>query len=121
MFNNRCKKEYVSEWWGGHKGRPWHRSFHATADSYIRQYGREVFDEAFTFAVVRHPLARQVSNFFFLADMCEEDGSCSNSDILIPKKVNGKPISKLSDDEKIQAFHDWTLRLYEKYPPGSPK
>ena len=47
--------------------RPWHRSFHATADSYIRQYGRQVFDDAYTFAVVRHPLPRQVSNFLLFS------------------------------------------------------
>ena len=65
MLNDHCKEEYFREKWETNNGYN-HRSFHSTAHSYIERHGRAVWDEAYSFAVVRHPLARQVSNFFFL-------------------------------------------------------
>ena len=65
MLNDHCKNEYVREKWETNNGYN-HRSFHSTAHSYIERHGRAVWDQAYSFAVVRHPLARQVSNFFFL-------------------------------------------------------
>ena len=126
MLENNCEDdEYVYENWkhrSTEDGKMYHhRSFHATAHSYIALHGREVWDEAFTFAVVRHPLARQVSNFFFLMEMCEEDPEMceeENNDRLIPY---GKGVTTHSstDEEKIKAFHKWMKKLYEAYPPGS--
>mmetsp|Transcript_26069 Transcript_26069/g.39456 ORF Transcript_26069/g.39456 Transcript_26069/m.39456 type:complete len:373 (+) Transcript_26069:144-1262(+) len=126
MLNNNCEDdEYVYENWKHRSVEDgkmyYHRSFHATAHSYIALHGREVWDEAFTFAVVRHPLARQVSNFFFLLENCEEepeDCEEGNNDRLIPY---GKGVTTHSstDEEKIEAFHKWMKQLYKAYPPGS--
>ena len=61
MLRKKCKKEYITERW-----EKCHRSFNSSARSYIEHYSRESWDNAHTFAVVRHPLARQVSSFFLL-------------------------------------------------------
>ena len=110
MLRKKCKKEYIQERWG--EG---HRSFHSTARSYIDHYGRKSWDNAYTFAVVRHPLARQVSNFFFLAETSFKKGGGGKNN-----KVQDVQISLLPDEVKIQAFHEWISELYLAYPPGSP-
>lgn len=115
MFRDRCsREEYVGEKWVSEKGTN-HRSFHASAQSYIDHFGKKTFDNAFTFAVVRHPLAKQVSNFFFIANSCEKRKRQDCEDRHIPTGINS-----LSDKEKIEAFHKWIDKLYELYPPGSP-
>lgn len=116
MFGERCKVEYKNEKWGNETK---HRNFHATAHSYIEHFGRESWDNAYTFAVVRHPLARQVSNFFFLVNNCENKPDHCADERLIPKSFQGVSINDLSDDEKINAFHEWIMSIYSAYPPGS--
>lgn len=116
MFADRCEEEYWGgEWYGDHGD--YHRAFHATADAYIKKYGQKAWDNAYTFTVVRHPLARQVSNFFFLASMgCKgEHNKCAER--LIPDI----DLDSISDEEKIEAFHVWILKLYKKFPPGHPE
>jgi len=67
MLDEHCSPaEYATEEWTTAAGLK-HRSSHSTARSYIARHGRRAWDRAYTFAVVRHPLARQVPNFFFLA------------------------------------------------------
>lgn len=114
MLNDRCRDDYVRERWSGG-----HRSFHATALSYIDHYGRDTWERAYTFAVVRHPLARQVSTFFFVSSMCSEEyygDDCK--DRFLPY---GADLDRMTDKEKIEAFHTWIHKLYDAYPPGSPK
>jgi len=125
MLRQSCRMEYVTEQWlddSSSSSGIRHRSFHATAHSYIQHYGQDVYDQAYTFALVRHPLARQVSNFFFLLNQCEEKPKrCENNgnDRLIPyEKIS---TASSSDEEKIEAFHEWIAKLYEAYPPGSPE
>jgi hypothetical protein len=116
MFGDRCEEEYWGgEWYGDHGD--YHRAFHATADAYIKKYGQKAWDDAYTFTVVRHPLARQVSNFFFLASMgCKgEHNKCAER--LIPDI----DLDSMSDEEKIEAFHVWIQKLYKKFPPGHPE
>jgi len=115
MFEERCEEEYYGDTWYD-ENEDFHRSFHATAHAYIEYYGRETWNDAYTFAVVRHPLARQVSNFFFLAqkgcrgnaDKCEER--------LIPTIDD---LGSMTDQEKIDVFHEWILNIYHSFPPGS--
>jgi hypothetical protein len=116
MFADRCEEEYWGGEWYGDNG-DYHRAFHATAHAYIEKYGRKAWDDAYTFTVVRHPLARQVSNFFFLASMgCkEEHNKCAER--LIPDV----DLNFMSDEEKIEAFHVWIQKLYKKFPPGHPE
>jgi len=114
MLRSRCTKEYTEEHWGTD-----HRTFHATALSHIDHFSRKSWDRAYTFAIVRHPLARQVSNFFFLASMCENNKERCRSRY-IPEEVMGEKMDLLTDMEKIKAFHQWIGDLYEAYPPGSP-
>jgi hypothetical protein len=71
--------------------------------------------------VVRHPLARQVSNFFFLVNRCIEmknKAMCTARHI--QTRVNGVDVTSLSDEEKIETFHEWIGELYNAYPPGNP-
>lgn len=117
MLRERCPTEYVSGKWGDKRQ---HRSFHATSHSYIEKYGRDIYDLAYTFAVVRHPLARQVSNFFFLAEKCGKDTNLCQTR-RIPTHINGVTISEATDEQKIQAFHAWLEQMYQEYPPGSPE
>lgn len=116
MFAERCEDDYWGgEWYGDHGD--YHRAFHATAHAYIEEYGRKAWDDAYTFTVVRHPLARQVSNFFFLASMgCDkENNKCEER--LIPDI----DLKSMTDEEKIEAFHVWIQKLYKKFPPGHPE
>ena len=119
MMRDRCDKEFFEENWDsrfdGQDGL--HRTFHTTANSFINRYGREAWDTAYTFTVVRHPLARQVSNFFFLGTTCERSPLICNQRH-IPEIIHGDKVNELSDEEKIDAFHQWIADLYEAYPPG---
>ena len=113
MLRERCSTEYVAGKWGDNRQ---HRSFHATSHSYIEKYGRAIYDSAYTFAVVRHPLARQVSNFFFLAEKCLGKDTALCQTRHIPTHVdNGvTTISEASDEQKIQAFHTWLEQMYNE-------
>ena len=119
MFRERCRAEYIHDRWGDEGRR--HRSFHATAHAYIERYGRDVYNTAYTFAIVRHPLARQVSNFFFLVDRCLQGkgpgGICDTRHI--PISVDGVVISEASDEQKIRAFDTWLEQMYHEFPPDS--
>eukprot|EP00571_Detonula_confervacea_P014480 CAMPEP_0172307258 /NCGR_PEP_ID=MMETSP1058-20130122/8148_1 /TAXON_ID=83371 /ORGANISM="Detonula confervacea, Strain CCMP 353" /LENGTH=931 /DNA_ID=CAMNT_0013019371 /DNA_START=12 /DNA_END=2807 /DNA_ORIENTATION=+ len=121
MLGEHCTRdEYVRERWETDSGYN-HRSFHSTAHSYLERHGQQVWDQAYTFAVVRHPLARQVSNFFFLVSTCENNkNKCEGdrNDRLIP---TNKISASSTEEEKIGAFHDWMWNLYQAYPPGSPE
>ena len=114
MFRERCEDEYYGDKWYSSNG-DYHRAFHATAHAYIAKYGRKTWEDAYTFTVVRHPLARQVSNFFFLVSMGCDKRNSKCSERLIPTL----DLDSISDEEKIEAFHDWILKLYKKFPPGS--
>lgn len=118
MFEEHCSAdEYVRERWVTDAGVK-HRSFHGTAHSYIARHGRRAWDHAFSFAVVRHPLARQVSNFFFLAANCAKREKNCGGERMIPKGLG--PDTTATEQEKIAAFHDWMETLYGAYPPGGP-
>mmetsp|Transcript_9566 Transcript_9566/g.14003 ORF Transcript_9566/g.14003 Transcript_9566/m.14003 type:complete len:380 (+) Transcript_9566:1-1140(+) len=96
-----------------------HRTFHLTAHAHIVHYGRSVWNDAVTFAIVRHPLARQVSNFFFLlhqSEITKRPQRNTNNDRLIP--TDGSVTSESPDEVKIRAFHEWIANLYEAYPNG---
>ena len=115
MFGERCEEEYDGgQWRDGNNN--YHRAFHATAHAYIDYYGRKTWNDAYTFAVVRHPLARQVSNFFFLASTgCQKNGSKCKE-----RHIPTLDIGAMSDEDKIDAFHKWILHVYRSFPPGSP-
>ena len=116
MFSERCEDEYWGGEWLGDDG-DYHRSFHATAHAYIEHYGRQAWDQAYTFSVVRHPLARQVSNFFFLA----EKGCDSQNNKCQERLIPDLDLPSMSDEQKIEAFHQWIQKLYAKFPPGHPE
>jgi len=116
MFREYCQLELdaFSEKWVTESGIH-HRTFHATSHSLIVRHGYKVWEEAYTFAIVRHPLARQVSNFFFLIGNCDGRKDC-HSDRMIPEDA----IDMETDEEKIEAFHSWMANLYKAHPPGTP-
>lgn len=111
MLHSKCL--YKVETWANH-----HSSFHATALSHIDHYGAKEWKKAYTFTVVRHPLARQVSNFFFSAASCQKSTNCVIR--CIQPRFRGNKMNSFTNKEKIAAFHEWISLLYEKYPPGSP-
>ena len=111
MLQNRCS-QYRTERWNGNQ-----RTFHTTAHALIDRNGRDTWDNAYTFAIVRHPLARVVSNFFFLVDQCSQKERDWCADRLIP---SGLDAASLTDEEKVEAFHKYFQKLYDQYPPGSP-
>jgi hypothetical protein len=113
MFGERCEEEYDGgQWRDGNNN--YHRAFHATAHAYIDYYGRKTWNDAYTFAVVRHPLARQVSNFFFLASSCQK-----NADKCEERLIPTLNLGSMSDEEKMDAFHEWILKVYKTYPPDT--
>jgi Sulfotransferase family len=114
MLLDRCERQYVEESWNGRR----QRTFHATAHALIDHNGRDAWDNAYTFTVVRHPLARAVSNFFFLIEKCAE-GSPSEAKCrsrLIPTQID---LDSMSTAKKIEAFHRHIQVMYHLYPPGS--
>uniref|UniRef100_A0A7S4RXA4 JmjC domain-containing protein n=1 Tax=Ditylum brightwellii TaxID=49249 RepID=A0A7S4RXA4_9STRA len=116
MFRKRCEEEYWGSKWLDSNGES-HRAFHATAHAYIEKYGREAWDKAYTFTVVRHPLARQVSNFFFHTSIgCDKPYSKCNE-----RLIQVLDLDSMTDNEKIKAFHEWIVKLYDTFPPGSPE
>jgi len=113
MLIDRCEDEYEKDSWYDDNDNH-HRTFHLTAHAHIEKYGRERWDKADTFAVVRHPLARQVSNFFFLAskDCTKKNSKCKE------RMIPVLDLDSMSDDQKIDAFHEWIHKLYKAFPPG---
>ena len=59
--------------------------------------------------MVRHPLQRQVSNYFFIASECVDMGVCE--DRLIQPFSRGNRMKLLTGEEKVNAFHEWVLDL----------
>jgi len=113
MFEERCEEEYYGgQWWDENDN--FHRAFHATAHAYIEYYGSETWNDAYTFAVVRHPLARQVSNFFFLAS----NGCSKNADKCEERLIPKIDLGSMTDEEKMDVFHEWILNVYNSFPPG---
>lgn len=117
MLAERCPAEYVE---GERRSKEQHEKFHTTAHSWIEKYGQEVYDSAYTFAVVRHPLARQVSNFFFLTGLCLNNSLAVCYERKIPTHVEGVVIAEATDEQKISVFHEWLEKLYQEYPTNSP-
>ena len=113
MLAERCPAEYVA---GERGSKQQYQKFHTTAHSWIEKYGQEVYSESYTFAVVRHPLARQVSNFFFLTDYCLKKSVAVCHERNIPTHVEGVVIAEATDEQKISVFHNWMERLYQEYP-----
>lgn len=124
MLRNRCEPQFYEEEWD--ENGVDQQTFHATAHALIDHYGRDNWDNSYSFAVVRHPLARVVSNFFFLVGRCQDAVMQSPrspstiqkcKDRLIPlDNLSSKPV-----EEQVEAFHRYFLQLYQTYPPGSPK
>lgn len=112
MLKDRCPEQFYPERWGSD---PPQRTFHATAHALIDREGRDAWDNSYTFALVRHPLARVVSNFWFLVNNCRTSKEmCKQRSIPV-----GLDVTAMTDDEKITAFHEYFHKLYEQYPPGS--
>ena len=117
MLQRSCHARYESAKW--HSAGSNHRTFHCSAQCHLDHYGADDWHNNFTFAIVRHPLARQASNFFFLLHQQEIGKGNIATERLIPS--DGRVTSDSSDEVKIAAFHDWIERLYAAYPPHSEK
>ena len=115
MLTDRCSDQYLPEHWGSEP--PYQRTFHATAHALIDRHGHAAWDDAYTFAFVRHPLARVVSNYWFLVDQCREAPRKSCTMRRIP---HGLDVSTMTDDEMVANFHAYFHQLYDIYPPGDP-
>ena len=104
MLNTYCENKNEKESIGND-----HQTIHSTALSYIDHYGRDIWNTAYTFVVVRHPLQRQVYNYFFIAAECVDMGVCE--DRLIQPFSRGNRMKLLTGEEKVNAFHEWVLDL----------
>ena len=113
MLKDRCPDQFEIEHWGTN---PKQRSFHATAHALIDRHGRDAWNNSYTFALVRHPLARVVSNYWFLVNQCKTKSRSACTERNVPVGLNA---TALSEDEKIASFHAYFHKLYEQYPPGS--
>eukprot|EP01062_Namystynia_karyoxenos_P051608 TRINITY_DN4061_c0_g1_i2.p1 TRINITY_DN4061_c0_g1~~TRINITY_DN4061_c0_g1_i2.p1 ORF type:complete len:299 (+),score=23.36 TRINITY_DN4061_c0_g1_i2:82-978(+) len=92
--------------------------FHGSAERQRRFVGPSVWDRAYTFAIVRNPWARQVSDFYFMTY-----GECRNRHRRIetcsarhwpPHPPEGQHLGPAD-------FMAWIRLLFAKYPPGSAK
>lgn len=95
-----------------------HRSFHASATSFIDHLGRDEWDQAATFAIVCHPLARMVSNFFFLIAQCQRRWHSYCSDRLIPFDVD---VESMADEEKSDKSNCLILMYWSSTRCTHPK
>lgn len=117
MFNKNCRGQWKNEKWSSPAAL---RTFHCTAQCWIDHYGENAWNEKYSFAIVRHPLARAISNFFFLIGQCTEKRSKICEERAIDTHYNGTNINHLDDDElKIKLFHSWVEKAYKLFPPGS--
>ena len=115
MLSDRCEEDYWGREWYDEDG-GYHRVFHATAHAYVEQYGRGALEEAHTFTVVRHPLARQVSNFFFLVARSTQGAQGQHNTTSSKCKARHIPtmdLKSMSNEEKTEAFafHLWILTV----------
>ena len=117
MFNKHCHGQWKNEKWSSPAML---RTFHCTAECWIDHWGEKAWNEKYSFAIVRHPLARAVSNFFFLIGQCTEKRSKICKERAIDTHYNGTNINHLDDDElKIKLFHSWVEKAYKLFPPWS--
>jgi hypothetical protein len=95
----------------------WH---HASAEFQQRIVGREAWEAAFTFAVVRNPWARQVSAYrFHTKDYTRRVLFYAIADMHLGNNFYcfGKFLSRADD---VECFRTWLRRLHRLHPPGSP-
>ena len=117
MLNERCPGQWRNEKWSSPALL---RTFHCSAQCWIDRWGGKAWNDQYSFAIVRHPLARAVSNFFFLIDQCSKKRSKICEERAISTHYNGVVINDLADDElKINLFHSWVEKAYKLFPPGS--
>jgi len=102
--------------------------FHASAYRQQDYFGDAAWDEAFTFALVRNPWARQVSMFTFLLTT-GQCGERADTDPVVAKRCQNERMlpkagSWITDETQreraVREFRGWLVRLNEKYPPGHP-
>ncbi|KAL3936672.1 MAG: hypothetical protein SGARI_002453 [Bacillariaceae sp.] len=117
MLRLRCEPQFYDEEWVEEDTQQ--RAFHATAHNLMNHYGRDNWDNSYSFVVVRHPLARVVSNFFFLVGRCiDTKGKPGRKKKCKERLVPTEDIFSESDEVQIDAFHKYFHKLYETYPPG---
>lgn len=96
------------------------RFFHASASLQRRVLGESAWREAFTFALVRNPYARQVSMFHFLL----QEASCNRPIGMRPTHCELRKLPApgpwLKDQTKaIVAFRLWVRQMRSAFPPDS--
>jgi hypothetical protein len=121
MLRERCEPQFYEEEWD--ENGVTQRTFHATAHALMDHYGVDNWENSYRFAVVRHPLARVVSNFFFLVGRCRDARKDASGFVekCKDRSVPWHDLSSKSVEEQVEAFHGYFHRLYERYPPGSPR
>lgn len=98
------------------------RFFHATAALQQQVLGAEVWERAYTFALVRNPFARQLSMFTFLL----QEASCNKPIGVRPPHCEERrlpaPGPWLEQREQVAArFKEWIKALAAAFPLGTPK
>lgn len=89
--------------------------FHGAAQYQRHAVGDSAFWDAYRFGLVRHPWARQVSNFFFLIGMCRNRYNSNCERRFIPKYGGWMQDPELA----VPAFHKWIRALHKAYPVGA--
>eukprot|EP01062_Namystynia_karyoxenos_P067266 TRINITY_DN6116_c0_g1_i2.p1 TRINITY_DN6116_c0_g1~~TRINITY_DN6116_c0_g1_i2.p1 ORF type:complete len:302 (+),score=92.09 TRINITY_DN6116_c0_g1_i2:81-986(+) len=96
--------------------REWHFFwFHSTALEQRTVVGPEVWDRAYTFALVRNPWDRQLSRFFFRA------GKVCVGEKLKQRFCQEHRFHAGKQELGPQDFQQWVRILHKSYPLGSPK
>eukprot|EP00756_Hemistasia_phaeocysticola_P049329 Hpha_TRINITY_DN23793_c0_g1::TRINITY_DN23793_c0_g1_i1::g.93210::m.93210 len=90
--------------------------FHASALRQQETVGRSLWGAAYTFALVRNPWSRQVSNFLFLTQSaCGRVGRRSR--MCEARKL---PPPRANTELTPADFREWVHALHKAYPVGSP-
>jgi hypothetical protein len=101
------------------KGYPRNFFFHGNAQRQHSLVGEDAWKDAFKFALVRNPWARQVSMFHFLVG-----GQCGKETKKDRCKERFIPMAGAWEKDPelaIPAFRKWMKDLDDNYPPSHPK
>lgn len=100
--------------------------FHAIAQRQRLAVGKQAWDEAYKFALVRNPWSRQLSMFVFLLSTgkqqsCDGRKRASQFCKQLAKRLLPIGFPEWGKDDKrvAEEFRQWLQRLHKAYPPGS--
>jgi Sulfotransferase family len=108
-LRSHFRDEYISEagiiGYRGYdrNGATWYN--HMPAKKIRDLIGRDIWDEYFTFTVVRNPFDKLISGFFFMVENIDYKQRVNGSKK--PSLNGGRPVNKIKESPEIERFRLW--------------